>query len=331
MNFPSVSIVVPVYNAEKTIQRTLEAVFTQSYSGLVEVIVVDDGSSDRSASIVKSFPRAKYIHQENRGPASARNRGLRESSASIIFFTDSDCIPESNWVSKAVSDLDDPKIAVVAGSYSLANEQSILARCIHKEILFRHVERMPKFPKSFGSYNFCARKSMLLEVGGFSEEYPLASGEDNDLSYKIIEKGYRIYFDKDLCVRHYHSERIAHYLREQYRHGFWRVKMYLHHPQMMAGDDYTFWKDIFEPALVLTWILSVIFMRIGAPAFLSLSIILPAILLLVELFYGWLITKSVRETVFWAFVMALRSFSRSFGFLAGIAYFLCSKSPKKVK
>ncbi|HHT9153402.1 MAG TPA: glycosyltransferase family A protein, partial [Candidatus Hypogeohydataceae bacterium YC40] len=73
-----ISVVIPAYNAEKTIGKTLEACLNQDYAGKIEIIVVDDGSTDGTAKEVKRYP-VKYIYQENAGPASARNRGWREA------------------------------------------------------------------------------------------------------------------------------------------------------------------------------------------------------------------------------------------------------------
>ena len=103
---------------------------------------------------------------------------------------------------------------------------------------------MPQYPKSFGSYNFCIKKNIFDEVNGFDENYKNASGEDNDLSYKIGNAGYKIYFNKEMLVKHHHPEKVWKYLKEQYQHGFWRAKMYKDHPCMIMGDDYTYWKDI---------------------------------------------------------------------------------------
>ena len=95
-----------------------------------------------------------------------------------------------------------------------------MARCIYTEILWRHTRLMPDFPNSFGSYNFCVSKKVFDAVGGFNAAYRNASGEDNDLSYKITKAGWRIYFKRKALVDHYHPTRVVKYLREQFRHGF---------------------------------------------------------------------------------------------------------------
>ncbi len=323
-----ISVVIPAYNCEKTISQTLQGALNQDYQGAVEIVVVDDGSTDRTAAMVKAHKSIRYVYQKNAGPAAARNRGFYESKGEIVFFTDADCAPENNWMSKALSHFDDSSVGVVSGSYGIANENNILARAIHKEIIFRHKCHMPVFPKSFGSYNFCIRRDAFEKAKGFNESYPFASGEDNDLSYKILKLGYKIYFEKDCRVKHYHPESWSKYLCEQGRHGFWRVKIYAEHPKMAVGDDYTFWKDIVEPAAVIGFVLGS-----GAGAFhegfLAPALSIFASLAVIEFFYAWIITRNGFEAIYYGFVMLSRAFARTFGFLLGILLFSLRIYPKK--
>ncbi|HOW34792.1 MAG TPA: glycosyltransferase [Candidatus Omnitrophota bacterium] len=315
----NISIVIPAFNCEKTIAQNLTAILGQSLAEkILEIIVIDDGSTDGTFSVVESFKGVRCVRQKNAGPASARNRGAAESKGAIIFFTDSDCIPEKDWLEKSLLHFDDPKVAVVAGSYGIANEENLLARCIYREIIFRHNVRMPKFPKSFGSYNFGIRRNVFSEVGGFNERYRYASGEDNDLSYKILKKGYKICFEKESLVRHYFPTSLMRYLKEQYAHGFWRVRMYRDHPGMARGDDYTFWKDIIEPPVVLLFLLSAGLSLSGKILLLDVSKSLFIFLTLLEISYGILATKSILEGIFFGFVTLLRAFARTLGFSVGI-------------
>jgi len=317
MNKPFVSIVVPAYNAQRTIDLTLQALADQSYQGPKEVIVVDDGSSDSTPERIKAFRHASYIYQENQGPAAARNRGFQASKGEIVFFTDADCIPERAWIEKCLSGFTDETIGVVCGSYGIANPGSLLARCIHAEILYRHRYHMPNFPKSFGSYNFCLRRKVFEAAGGFNPSYRNASGEDNDLSYKILKLGSKIFFARDTIVDHFFPTFVLKYLKEQFRHGFWRARMYRDHPQMALGDDYTFWKDIVEPPIILAMMLLLIMGMIFKLFFIPLAFGFLVILSLIELLFSFRMTKSPFEALFYAFVMLLRAMARTLGFVTG--------------
>jgi glycosyltransferase involved in cell wall biosynthesis len=86
---PLVSVVTPVYNGEAFLRETLESIFAQDYEPF-EVIVVDDGSTDGSAAIARSYPAARYIRQHNQGPAAARNAGIAAARGEFLAFVDAD-------------------------------------------------------------------------------------------------------------------------------------------------------------------------------------------------------------------------------------------------
>ena len=108
---------------------------------------------------------------------------------------------------------------------------------------------MPIHPKVLGSYNFSVRKGLLKELNGFNEEYTMASGEDNDLSYRIRKKGYSLVFNREARVAHYHPQKFLKYLRTQFWHGYWRVKLYREHADMVGGDDYSSLWDYLQPVV----------------------------------------------------------------------------------
>lgn len=322
----NISIVVPVYNAQRTIAKTAEGCLNQDYSGgCIDVIFVDDGSTDGTAGIVKQFA-LKYIYQENSGPASARNRGFKESSGELVVFTDSDCVPAKSWISKVVEGFTGEDIGAVAGSYDIANPESLLSNCIHEEIKLRHLKlRDKKYIRAFGSYNVAIRRNVFEKAGGYNESYRAASGEDNDLSYKILKAGYKIKFQEDAVVAHTHTEKLWKYLREQYRHGYWRMKLYKDFPDMAKGDDYTTFKDIFEPLLPLMGFCSVVFLwhKYGVILFMTLMATnglmqLPSAIKAVKI-------KKNFKLLYMALVTFIRSYARAFGMIKGIWKFYLYK------
>lgn len=245
-----VSIVIPVYNRSSLIRDVIGALLEQTYQPF-EIIIVDDGSTDNTSAVVSSYP-IRYFYQKNRGPASARNRGFRESKGDIVAFIDSDCVARKDWLENLVKGFDSPEVGAVAGSYDIANPESLLSRLIHEEIKWRH-SGFKRYIRAFGSYNVAIKREVFEKVGGFDESYRTASGEDNDLSYRILKAGYKIRFVPDALVAHYHTENLFKYLREQYRHAFWRMKLYKDHPEMIRGDDYTRLRDALEiPISVLS-------------------------------------------------------------------------------
>ena len=115
------SVIIPAYNAKKTISFTLEALLSQEGIEAGEVIVVDDGSSDNTADLVKKYP-VRLIQQANKGPASARNYGVREAKGEIVLFTDSDCIPQPGWLKAMTDPFQDESVHGVKGIYINKNK-----------------------------------------------------------------------------------------------------------------------------------------------------------------------------------------------------------------
>jgi glycosyltransferase involved in cell wall biosynthesis len=314
-----VSVVIPAYNAESTIGQAVEQSFAQARQPLeIEVIVVDDGSKDDTAKVAESAG-ATVIRQENAGPAAARNRGWESATGQVICFTDSDCIPVADWLENLLDGFNESQVGAVAGSYEIANTNSWLARWVHREIVERH-RKMPGFIRAFGSYNLAIPRYVLRATGGFNPTYRQASGEDNDFSYRIIKEGWRIAFRPQAKVAHYHPEKVWKYLLEQYRHGFWRAKLYKDHPEMIRGDDYTRLRDRLEPILVLAVLTSIILSVFGI-----IDSNWPLLLLLgayAAIHLSWPISWWLGEGKIEAFPFAgvtfLRGFARTAGLFVGI-------------
>src|SRR5512143_423957 len=159
-----VTIVIPAYNAEKTLGLAVSGALAQGCP-VCEVVVVDDGSKDCTADVVRKYPAAKYVHQENAGPAAARNAGWKCTDSDIVIFTDSDCVPEAGWAKKLIDAFTDKSVGAATGSYDIANADYLLPRLIHEEIKQRHVG-YGKNVQCFGSYNVAIRRSVLEETGG---------------------------------------------------------------------------------------------------------------------------------------------------------------------
>jgi glycosyltransferase involved in cell wall biosynthesis len=317
---PSVSIVIPAYNAANLIRLVLDACLAQDYAD-VEVIVVDDGSTDDTGSIVQQYP-VKYVFQENSGPAAARNAGWRQAKGEIVCFTDSDCLPAKDWVSRLIERYEADDIAGVGGTYDIANSDSLLAVCVHEEIVQRHL-RMPPYVNYLGSFNASYRWRVLRDVKGFDESYRMASGEDNDLAYKVIAMGYRLAFTREAKVAHHHPTRLWRYLRTQFWHGYWRVKLYVRHPGMSRGDAYGGLLDFMRPplALLTLWALASAFLMTHVA---WLPLVLMGLQLALQLPMTLSLTWRTRQAKCFALVpiVFLRGYARAFGMVLGVIRFL---------
>ncbi|NLO91125.1 MAG: glycosyltransferase [Elusimicrobia bacterium] len=241
-----VSIVIPAYNAARTIGQTLTACLSQTLP--CEVIVVDDGSTDNTPELARGFAGVKLLRQSNAGPATARNAGWRAASGELVFFTDSDCVPEKDWVEKLLAMFDSDEVGAAGGTYGIMNPHSLAARCIHYEIQFRH-SRLPDRVRYLGTFSLAVRKSLLERFGGFDQSFRIACGEDADFTYRLTEAGCVLRFTREARVGHYFPESTRAFLRQQFWRGYWIMRLMKRHPRRLGRDDYSGVRDAVQPPL----------------------------------------------------------------------------------
>jgi glycosyltransferase involved in cell wall biosynthesis len=180
---PLVSVIVPCYNGAAFLEEALRSALAQSYPE-VEVLVVDDGSTDCSAEIARRFP-VRYIHQENRGLSEARNAGIRESNGSYLVFLDADDRLKPQAIETGLSALTlRPDCAMAVGDHVfIAANSSYLAKSNKEDPLHSHYEALLKsnFIEMISSVLF--RRSIFDEVGGFDATLRVA--EDYELYLRI--------------------------------------------------------------------------------------------------------------------------------------------------
>lgn len=195
-----VSVVIPVFNAEKTVGKCLNSVLNQDYKNY-DVIVIDDNSEDDTKKIIQRFENKNLFLLENNknlGPAATRNIGIKSSRGEIIFFTDSDCEVPKNWISRLLKEYKSEKIAGVGG-YLKPEAKNWVAKLEHLQNKFllgiknKKIAGGEKTPMGYTN-NVSYRKNILNEVNGFDERFPFPAGEDIDLKKRICSKGYNVVY-----------------------------------------------------------------------------------------------------------------------------------------
>ena len=213
------SIVIPTYNRSSSLLNTLNSLIKQSIAPSdFEIVIVDDGSTDDTRAIVSKFKREnrsysiQYLHQQNGGPASARNLGVRHAKGQIIFFTDDDCIVPRRWVETYLKKYCQyPEIVGVGGwmvtakkSRSLFSDylfvKNFLVYPLLPSLYLRDHEIISNNPLwslstfAYNTGNVSYKKSVFEEVGGFREEYKTPGREDNDLAFRIMYSGHPLHY-----------------------------------------------------------------------------------------------------------------------------------------
>jgi glycosyltransferase involved in cell wall biosynthesis len=210
MTAPVISVIVPVWNDEKRIAQCIDALQRQSLSpDLYEVIVVDNGSTDSTASVIARYPDVVLVHEPQPGSYAARNRGLARARGVYVAFTDSDCIPQSDWLERGLNTVAGrTDIGIVAGRVAFCEPSGTYDRaCLNYD---RHISLRQEDYTRVGraiTANWFSRKSVLLENGGFDTK--MKSGADHELSGRVSKSGLQTIYLSTATVMHPPRTQVA--------------------------------------------------------------------------------------------------------------------------
>ncbi len=252
-----VSFLVPAYNAESLIKKVIQAIALQDYPGKIEIIVVNDGSTDRTSqearsmqSVMPAGRRLIVIDQGNSGAASATNRAIDAASYDIICSVDSDVILHRDWLKKIIPEFSDPKVAAVQGYYKTPNGVSFWAKVMGYDAEARYDEIPSKYVTHVCTGNTAYRKEVLQKVGLFDTSF--VYGYDNDMSYRLLKAGYKLVFVKDALCDHYWKSSFWGYIKQQFRAGYGRLKLLEKHPERLKGDSFSGLRMMLQVPLTFT-------------------------------------------------------------------------------
>lgn len=247
---PRISVIVPAKDAEETLPACLRALAQQTLSpGEYEVIVVDDGSSDRTAEVAER-QQVHCVRQSNRGPAAARNAGAAVAEGALLVFTDADCEAAPDFLERLTGVFEDQGIAGAMGAYRSRQREKV-ARFVQQE--FEHKQaRMARNERIDTVHTYAAayRRSVFCDNGGFDERYPIPSNEDQEFSYRLASRGQRMVFVPLGVVSHRHDKNVAEHVKRKYYLGFWKAYTLLKHPKHLMGDTHTPGAQLIQIALV---------------------------------------------------------------------------------
>lgn len=223
------SIVVPTYNRKEKLMQCLASLSKQCYpKDQYEVIVIDDGSTDGTSEIMTYYfgdSNVRYFYQKNGGCAKARNLGIVMAKGNIIAFTDDDCVVPWGWITALDTAFSEhPEVAGVGGTLIPNNEtKSIFAKydlfLTEKLYKFDNKEYIGSYEcQAFGTCNIAYRKTALVDVSGFDENYKYPASEDADLKFRVCKKGYKMMYIP-VAIIHYQDYSFRRFIRTAITRG----------------------------------------------------------------------------------------------------------------
>ncbi|HXF64423.1 MAG TPA: sugar transferase [Caldilineaceae bacterium] len=265
------SVIVPVYNGAGIITRCLDALARQRGFGPddYEIVVVDDGSTDATAAEVEAWIerhphlRCRLARQPNGGPGVARNTGVQLAQAELVLFTDADCAPVAGWMEALAAAFDDPAVMGAKGAY-LTEQTGLVPNFVQAEYEERYARMAGRSQIDFiDTYSAAYRRALFLENNGFDPIFR-GSCEDQEFSFRLAQKGYRLVFVPAAQVVHLHDASLGDYAHRKFFIGYWKALLTRLHPERMVEDSHT------PQTLKLQILLSGLGLLLAGPALLGL-------------------------------------------------------------
>jgi len=243
---PFVSVLVPAFNEEKIIVRTINNILSSSYKK-IEIIVIDDGSTDNTyetaLSVFKDNKKVKILKTEaNIGKSEALNLGVKESKGEIIVVQDADSIIIKRTISNIVKHFSDEHVGAVAGNVRVGNRVNLLTKLQALEYIssqnldkraFDLLNCITIVPGAIGAW----RKSGIIEAGGFN---PNTFAEDAELTVRIIGLGYKVVYEEKAIAYTEAPQDIKSFLRQRFRWMFGTLQYLRLHIRMLFNFRYGF-------------------------------------------------------------------------------------------
>ncbi|MGW6891651.1 glycosyltransferase [Streptomyces chartreusis] len=296
------SVLVPAYNEAKCIENTVQSLMRSEHP--IEVIVIDDGSSDGTARIVEAMglPNVRVIRQLNGGKPSALNRGLANARYDLIVMMDGDTVFEPATVRELVQPFADPRVGAVAGNAKVGNKDTLIGAWQHIEYvmgfnldrrMYDVLQCMPTIPGAVGAF----RRSALERVGGMSDD---TLAEDTDITMAIHRDGWRVVYEEKARAWTEAPESVQQLWSQRYRWSY--------------GTMQAIWKH--RKALVEKGP-SGRFGRVGLPLVSLFMVLAPLLAPLIDVFliYGLIFGPTEKTILAWFGVLAVQAACAAYAFI----------------
>jgi cellulose synthase/poly-beta-1,6-N-acetylglucosamine synthase-like glycosyltransferase/peptidoglycan/xylan/chitin deacetylase (PgdA/CDA1 family) len=293
--WPDLTVVIPAYNEEAGIAATVRSMAEADYPGQVEIIVVDDGSSDDTAAVAArlGYPDVRVITQANTGKPGALNHGIQLARSAILVLVDGDTIFQPDTLRRLIAPMTDPKVGAVSGNTKVANRGGFLGRWQHLEYVmgFNLDRRMfdilgiiPTVPGAIGAFRWAA----LEQIGGISND---TLAEDTDITMALCRRQWKVVYAPDAIAWTEAPASLRQLWKQRFRWSFGTMQaMWKHRRSLIERGP------------------SGRFGRLCLPYMTFFQVILPLAAPVVDVFsiYGMVFLNPVHVALFWTAFLALQ-------------------------
>ena len=245
--WPSMTVAVCAYNAADTIDECLRHTCALEYPGL-DVLVIDDGSTDETAEIVRRHPRARLVALPHGGLSAARNAALDHAGGELVAYLDADAYPSRDWPFYLALGLDGARVGGVGGPNLPPDGDPPTARRVaaspggpvHVMLSDSRAEHIP-------GCNMAFWREVLVELGGFDTIFT-AAGDDVDFAWRLLDRGWEIGFHPAAVVWHHPRATTLAYLRQQRGYGRSEMLVEARHPARFTPSGGARWRgSVYRP------------------------------------------------------------------------------------
>ncbi|HKZ78301.1 MAG TPA: glycosyltransferase [Pyrinomonadaceae bacterium] len=238
--WPEISVIVCSYNGCRTIGDCCEGLSQLDYPNY-EVLIVDDGSSDKTAAIASAYG-FRVISTENRGLSNARNIGLEEASGEIIAYIDDDARPDPHWLTYLAATFLNTYFVAVGGPNITIPEDGWIAECIgNSPGNPTHILLTDQIAEHIPGCNMAFRKTALQAVGGFDPQFRIA-GDDVDICWSLQRRGWTLGFNPAAMVWHHRRSSVKAYWKQQLNYGKAEALLEMKWPEKYNTVGHLIWR-----------------------------------------------------------------------------------------
>ncbi|MGE5244718.1 MAG: glycosyltransferase [Betaproteobacteria bacterium] len=246
LTWPRVSVVVCAYNAADTLEDNLTSLERLTYPDY-EIILVNDGSKDRTGEIGHGHARVRVIDVPNGGLSAARNVGLAAATGEIVAYTDADTRVDPDWLTFLVQPFLQSDVVGSGGPNVVPADDPPMAQCVARAPGGpTHVLLDDRLAEHVPGCNMAFRRDALVAIGGFNPTY-LRAGDDVDVCWRMQARGWKIGFASSALVWHHHRSTVKAYWKQQVGYGEGETWLMAHHPEKFL-DGHMLWHGrIYSP------------------------------------------------------------------------------------